>query len=158
MGITINVTAKGRLVREAKGAGTGPKGGRVVFEDTGRTMVGVATGMAEGAMSTKTLEEMASVMIEEVVKATPRDTGALQESVRSEIGASKKGRSQVKILAGGPGVTVTPTKNAPTGIVQYAVKVHETNTPFMFIGIKNAIKRMEDEMAKGLKKAIKGKK
>lgn len=158
MGIKINVTTKGTFSRELKGEGTGPRGGRVVFEDTGRTMVGIATEIADKAMSNTTLKKMAAVMVREVKIAVPKDTKALKNSIRSEIGKSSKGRKQARVLAGGPGKMVRPTKNAPTGLVDYAIKVHETNTPYMFDGIRNAKELMEEEMAKGLKKATKGKK
>jgi hypothetical protein len=156
MGIKINTIVTGSFTRAGKG--TGIRGGNKVLEDTGRTLVLAATEMGQRIISSATLEEMAKIMVEEVQRETPVKTSALQQSIRTDIGQSKKGKAQIKVKAGGPDFPVTPN-SSKSGVpyVDYAVQVHEEN-PYMFRGMANARQRVEDAIVKGAKRATKGKK
>ncbi len=158
MGIKINQTVTGTLTRAPKGSG--PKGGQTTLEDTGRTMIAVATEMGQRVIDEETLEDMGDIMVEEIRTVTPKKTHALEESVRAEATKSRKGKAQVKILAGGPDFIREPNSSIPKGLpyVNYAVLVHEHLTPYMLIGMANARQRVEDAIAKGAKRAMGSKK
>ena len=156
MGIKINRTVTGSLTLGPEGSGS--RKGRQKIDDTGRTLIMVATEMGNRVISDETLKDMGDIMVEEVRLLTPVKTSALQQSVRSEVTKSKKGKGQVRIKAGGPDFPVSPN-SSKSGLpyVDYAVVVHE-KTPYMFQGLANARKRVEDAIAKGAKRAMKGKK
>lgn len=158
MGIKINTVVTGKLTRAPKGSG--PRGGRPVIEDTGRTLVAVATEMGERVIDDTTLNEMGAIMVEEVRAVTPKKTHALEESIRAETTKSKKGKAQVRVKAGGPDFPRVPNSSIPKGLgyVNYAVVVHEENTPYMFIGMANARQKVEEAIAKGAKRTLKDKK
>ena len=157
MPIKMTVTATGRLVRGPKGSG--PLGGRKVIEDTGRTLIGVAHDIANEVANDKdTLDNMAAIYKEEVLKVVPVQYGGLKDSIRSEITQGEKG-SQVRVLAGGPDAPVKDTPNTRgKGYVDYAVVVHEEKIPYLYVGFANAKEGMQKELAKGVKKVLGNKK
>ena len=59
------------------------------------------------------------------IPLTPKDTGALRNSARYDVERKAKKGSEVVISYGGANYRVPPTKNAPNGIVFYAITVHE---------------------------------
>ena len=72
------------------------------------------------------VQEHINVLYNESQALVPMDTGALAESANREFKISKN------MVEGGLGYggnnPVTPTQNAPGGLVFYAVKVHEDQT------------------------------
>lgn len=69
-------------------------------------------------------EEAAKIVLEETKPLVPVQTGALLESGRAFSEASPRGVRGV-VAFGGPENPVSPTRNAPIGIVNYAAMVHE---------------------------------
>lgn len=66
----------------------------------------------------------AEIILEHTIPHTPLATGALRASGKAESYVSVRGVVGV-VSFGGEHNPVTPTSNAPTGIVTYALKVHE---------------------------------
>jgi hypothetical protein len=84
-----------------------------------KRFVGVVESEAKRIMQTA-----AQMVLDETIPLTPLDTGALRSSGRAEAVETPKGVAGV-VSFGGQDYPVTPTSNAPTGIVAYAIKVHE---------------------------------
>jgi hypothetical protein len=70
------------------------------------------------------MEGAANIVLENTIPLTPEATGALRSSGRAFAIRTLKGLAGV-VTFGGPENPVTPTPNAPSGIVNYAVMVHE---------------------------------
>lgn len=64
------------------------------------------------------------IVLDETKPLVPRDTGALLNSGKVRLIESEKGIG-VDVSFGGLENKVRPTKNAPQGIVDYAIIVHE---------------------------------
>lgn len=69
--------------------------------------------------------EAAQITMDASIPLTPLDTGALRASYRRDVERTPGGEIGAIITVGGPDNPVEPTKNAPEGIVDYAVIVHE---------------------------------
>lgn len=65
----------------------------------------------------------AEMTLEYILPYVPVETGALKSSGKAEAIMTKKGPAAV-VSFGGPNNPVEPTKNAPQGIVDYAVVVN----------------------------------
>jgi len=70
------------------------------------------------------MEEAAYMVLEATIPHTPLQFGGLRESGRAYAEMGPKGPRGI-VTFGGDSNPVTPTPNAPTGIVTYALKVHE---------------------------------
>jgi hypothetical protein len=66
----------------------------------------------------------ADMILETTLDYVPVDTGALQESGKAFGVMTSKGPAAF-VVFGGSDNPVTPTRNAPDGIVDYAIIVHE---------------------------------
>lgn len=66
----------------------------------------------------------ANMVLEATLPYVPHHTGALKESGRARVIKTAKGLAAV-VSFGGPDAPVTPTANAPGGVVWYAPMVHE---------------------------------
>lgn len=70
------------------------------------------------------MEQAAKMVLDATIPHTPLQFGSLRESGRAF--AMHTGRGVVAVVSfGGPDNPVTPSPNAPTGVVDYALKVHE---------------------------------
>lgn len=69
------------------------------------------------------MQEAADMTLEFILPLVPVETGALKASGKAEAIQTSKGVAAV-ISFGGPDNMVEPTKNAPTGIVDYAAVVN----------------------------------
>lgn len=79
------------------------------------------------------MQNAADMTLDFILPLVPVETGALKESGRAE--AIKTSRGVVASVSfGGPEALVTPTKNAPAGIVDYAAVVNydteNSSSPF----------------------------
>lgn len=75
------------------------------------------------AEAMRIMQEAADMTLEYILPLVPVETGALKESARAQ--AIKTDRGVVASVSfGGPEAQVTPTKNAPAGIVDYAAVVN----------------------------------
>lgn len=83
-----------------------------------RRFVDDVNAVAEGIVS-----EAAEIVLARAVENAPEDTGALRESGRVETEHTESGANAW--VAFGGDYSVTPTKNAPKGVVTYAAFVHE---------------------------------
>ena len=71
----------------------------------------------------KILLGAAEIVLKETMPLVPYDTGALRASGRAFTRKTPKG-VLAEVTFGGPDAPVAATRNAPTGIVDYAVIVH----------------------------------
>jgi hypothetical protein len=98
--------------------------------------------------SVPVMKEVAEMIKETAVEFAPLDTGALRESGRTRVlkrgGKAGGGEVSVDISFGGEFNTVSPTDNAPHGVVDYAVTVHEDMEHTYKVGgpkyLENAVK------------------
>lgn len=65
------------------------------------------------------LQKAADMTLDSILPLVPVETGALKESGRAFVVATPNGFA-ANVSFGGPDAQVTPTKNAPYGIVDYA--------------------------------------
>lgn len=125
MTIRRTIVVGGTLKRGPQGSGK--RGGREVLLDTNRLQNVVFTGLK--GVSEKALQQMGDAVLEATLPLVPIDVddplrggGALRDTGRVII---DKEKSQVRVTFGGADILVAPTRNAPDGIVDYAVVVHE---------------------------------
>jgi hypothetical protein len=69
------------------------------------------------------MENVAKMQLDATLPLVPRDTNALAESGRARAERTERGVIAV-VSFGGEDAKVTPTKNAPDGIVRYAAIVN----------------------------------
>lgn len=84
-----------------------------------KRFIGVVDEEAERIM-----QGAAEIVLRYTIPLTPLATGALRESGKAEARRYPKGWAGV-VSFGGAENPVTPTSNAPEGVVNYAIKVHE---------------------------------
>lgn len=101
----------------AKGRWTDSRSINAIVSDY-RAFVGVVEHEAMRIMG-----RAAEMQLEMTLPFVPRETGALQESGKAQAIRTSKGVAAI-VSFGGPGNPVKPTKNAPTGIVNYAAVVN----------------------------------
>ncbi len=77
------------------------------------------------AEMTRILQRAGEIVLERTLPHVPKDTGALRASGRVRVISTGRGRVATEVSFGGPENPVSPTENAPGGIVDYAVFVHE---------------------------------
>jgi hypothetical protein len=70
------------------------------------------------------MQHAAGMVLEATIPLTPKDTGALRASGKAEAVKTAKGVAGV-VSFGGPDNPVAPTSNAPGGVVNYAIMIHE---------------------------------
>jgi hypothetical protein len=73
------------------------------------------------------LRGVGRIILDSTIPFVPLQTGALRESGRFNVERTRQG-ARLVISFGGGDYPVTPTENAPTGFVDYAVLVHEDLT------------------------------
>lgn len=83
-----------------------------------KAFVGVVEDECERIMG-----EAAKIVLDYTLPLVPEETGALKASGKAEAVRTRKGVAAV-VSFGGPDNVVEPTKNAPTGIVDYAAVVN----------------------------------
>lgn len=83
-----------------------------------RAFVGVVE-----AETFRIMQGAADITLEYILPYVPIETGALYESGKAEAVKTAKGVA-ANVSFGGPDNPVTPTKNAPQGIVDYAAVVN----------------------------------
>ncbi len=66
----------------------------------------------------------ADIILRHILPHIPIDTGALRASGKAEAIPTASGGWGAQVSFGGPDNPVTPTRNAPTGIVEYAIFVN----------------------------------
>ena len=92
--------------------------------------------------------EAANIVLDEAVGNAPEDTGALRASGRVEVHPTPSGADA--FVAFGGDFSVSPTKNAPQGIVFYAAFVHEDMQRSYKTGgpkyLENAIRDTRDQV------------
>ena len=72
----------------------------------------------------KIMKKAADLILKKTIPYVPVDTGALRQSGTASIKENTKG-VEAQVAFGGYKNPVTPTRNAPTGVVHYATVVHE---------------------------------
>lgn len=115
-----------------------------------------------GDLTTEVVRRSGMMVVSETDKLVPKDTQALAQSWQVNVIETQRGGLKVAVTYGGPTRT-GPTVNAPTGIVDYAVIVHEDlETPhqngqakFLEVGGAMAKPRILSELIAELK-AISG--
>lgn len=103
-------------------------------------------------------KEAGEIILEETLPLVPVQYGSLRESGRVKVEDHGRGLT-VNVSFGGDLARVRPSPNAPTGIVDYAVIVHEDlNTPrqngqakFLEVGAMRARDRVEKHIITRLK-------
>lgn len=99
------------------------------------------------AEAARIMQGAAEIVLEHTYEYVPVDTGALKQSGTARVQKSPKGWSG-KVTFGGLENPVSPTKNAPQGIVFYALMVHENagGNGFKFLeqGAMDAAEAVED--------------
>ena len=85
------------------------------------------------------LRESGDLLRDQARELAPKDTGALRESGRTFVAESGRGtRTKVSVTVSFGGNTkVSPTRNAPNGVVDYAAWVHEGISGFATEGAIN---------------------
>lgn len=84
----------------------------------GRIMVGIVRARQEFM---EALREEMGIEKQEVIRRTPKDTGALRDSIQLVVGNREKNSIEAAIVGGGP--NVNPRTGLPTEM--YAAIVHE---------------------------------
>jgi hypothetical protein len=108
----------------AKGKWNGGKGNRSIngIITDYKAFKGIVDAECERIM-----QRAADITLEHVKPYVPVETGALLESGRATVVKTAKGVAAL-VSFGGPDAPVKPTKNAPTGFVDYAVVInYDTN-------------------------------
>ncbi len=77
------------------------------------------------AEMTRILQRAGEIVLDHTLQHVPRDTGALRASGRVRVKSTGRARRAAEVSFGGAENPVSPTVNAPGGIVDYAVFVHE---------------------------------
>jgi hypothetical protein len=144
-----------RSTRYARG-GSGKNNSRsinTILSDFKR-FAGVVDEQAERIMG-----DAADIVLRHTLPLTPEATGALRSSGRTFTIKTGKGYAGV-VTFGGPDNPVTPTPNAPTGIVNYAIMVHEDlersynvgGPKYLERGAMSARKEVDDYVVNELRK------
>lgn len=133
------------------------KPGRMETVDPGRTAALAVSNLRQivdqlKGVSNTLLGEIGRIVLESTIPYVPvdyedpiRGGGALRDSGHVVL-IEDKDRPRVEVRFGNtddPGLIVEPTRNAPDGIVDYAVVVHETNTQYLILGARDAIPKIE---------------
>lgn len=103
------------------------------------------------AEAERILTDVAGMILEAANKYVPVDTGALISSGRATVQKGPKGPGAL-VYFGGENNPVTPTKNAPTGIVNYAVIVHEMTIKFLELAVIDTKEMVNHYITTELKK------
>jgi len=77
------------------------------------------------------------IILERTLPWVPFEFGGLRQSGRAFAGRTDRGWAAF-VTFGGDTAPVDPTPNAPQGIVDYAIFVHELQVPFLEIGGREA--------------------
>ena len=91
------------------------------------------------------------IILERTLPWVPLEFGGLRQSGRAFAGRTDRGWAAF-VSFGGDEAPVDPTPNAPGGIVDYAVFVHERFVPFLDIGGREAESEVDALMVRELKK------
>jgi len=78
-----------------------------------------------GRLTKRGVERVAMEILRESNLRAPFETGALQESGSVRVSKQSGGTYIASVTYGGVENPVEPTKNAPKGVVTYAVLIHE---------------------------------
>ena len=107
-------------------------------------------------LSDEFVEKAAITLYEETLKLVPVDTGALYESGSAYTDETGSGKKKAVVTFGGVESPVTPTRNAPSGVVGYANivnELHPTNSKFMERGAEAAIPKVKRMLVSILRRA-----
>lgn len=101
------------------------------------------------------MQEAADLTLEKIIPYVPVQYGGLLESGRADVQEGPKGIAAV-VSFGGEDAPVTPTPNAPSGVVDYAVLVNEdmersSSPKFMERGTADAIPEVNALIVRRLK-------
>lgn len=103
------------------------------------------------------MQGVAEIVHKHTIPWVPVEYGGLRESGRAFAGRTGQGWAAF-VTFGGEEVEVTPTPNAPRGIVDYATYVHELQVPYLELGGMDSRQEVESYIINELKKiAPKGK-
>lgn len=91
------------------------------------------------------LDEASNMVLDAARANAPEETGALKESGRAGTRKNERGIFGY-VSFGGLDAPVTPTKNAPKGIVDYAVVVHEDANHSGYKFMEEAALNVKDEV------------
>ena len=105
----------------------------------------------------RAVSDIVDMVFEESQREVPVDTGALKGSGKKNVTATQIGNQTVyagTIEYGGE-TSTGPTRNAPDGVVHYAVIVHETNKPFLEIAWNNVRTKAERRVRRYMQQTVK---
>jgi len=174
MGIKVTTTITGTLI-----PGAGPKGGKAILDDVGRTFQQTIFGLDKelGAAAEKAYEKMGPILLDKTLPFVPRDLedpirggGALEDSGRWEVEKGRSGKPTLRLKFGGSDFSVADTRNTRgKGWVDYALIVHENMDPvnwkkpgsgpkYLERGLEAARPELERIISDAIKKTTQGKK
>lgn len=133
----FNIAAKGKGYSQGSNSVRAIEG---ILTDYKR-FIGVVESEAE-----RILEDAAGMILDAAVANAPEETGALKESGRAGTRKNEKGQIYGYVSFGGLDAPVSPTKNAPRGIVDYAVVVHEDANHSGYKFMEEAALQIKDDV------------